>query len=275
MKKGNILIFALVVVIATLSLTIYLQKKTTPEPTVEETVKTLPQKPVKQAIVHYPVPTPTIEKETEKPLEIIPQPGLPKTLPPVEQSDVSIQEALKNLNIKAPLYKLILPENFIQRLVTTIDNLPEKRMPRAHLPFVPPNGRFITSGTADSPQTSSRNQERYNAYVQFLQSINQDQALKVYVHFYPLFQEAYEQLGYRNAYFNDRLINIIDHLLETPNPAEPILLAQPSVLYTYADPLLEKLSAGQKILLRIGPNHRRIVKETLQGYRDKLIDLTP
>jgi hypothetical protein len=100
-------------------------------------------------------------------------------------------------------------------------------------------------------------------------------ALKVYVHFYPLFQSAYEQLGYQNAYFNDRLVFVLDHLLATPNPPDPILLAQPAVLYTYADPSLEKLSAGQKVLLRIGQDQRFRIIKILDSYHQRLKRLHP
>jgi len=97
--------------------------------------------------------------------------------------------------------------------------------------------------------------------------------MKIYAHFYPLFQTAYEQLGYKNAYFNDRLVYVIGHLLETPNLPDPILLAQPAVLYTYADPLLEKRSAGQKILLRFGQEQRTKALTLLQSYKKKLTNL--
>lgn len=284
MKKINLLIFILIIIIAVLGLTILMQKTTPPPTTVlQEQPPAAPSKPVKQPIVHYPVPVqPAGEQaeenaaEQEQPEAItVPEPVLPETLPPVQQSDKSIQDALVNLKLKASLFKLVLKENFIQKLVATIDSLPEKRLPRANLPLVPPKPRFIVAGTADAPQTSSRNHVRYTPYVELLQQLPQDALLKIYVYFYPLFQTAYEQLGYRNAYFNDRLVNVIDHLLETPSPAEPIRLAQPSVLYTYADPLLEKLSAGQKTLLRIGPKNRDRVKLVLKSYRERLIKLKP
>lgn len=279
MKKINILIFILFVVVAGLALSIYFQNNSAPPP-LKQVTKTPPPQPVKQPIVHYPVPEKIPAQTEEQNLEKTavkpqPEPELPEVLPPVEQSDESIQDALHRLAIKDSYLKLILLENFIQRLVTSIDNLPEKRLPRAHLPIVPLKSKFITSGTTESPQTSRRNQARYNNYVQLLESLDSDLVVKTYVHFYPLFQEAYEQLGYRNAYFNDRLVNVIDHLLETPNPPEPILLTQPSVLYVYADPLLEKLSSGQKILLRVGPNHRQQIKKILKSYREQLVNLNP
>ena len=83
------------------------------------------------------------------------------------------------------------------------------------------------------------------------------QLTALYFHFYPLFQQAYQSLGYPNGYFNDRLVVTIDNLLATPDVNGPISLVRPNVMYQYADPKLEKLSAGQKLLVRMGPAQRR------------------
>jgi hypothetical protein len=252
------------------------------EETAQQATPPVATEPERKGIVHYPVPVPTTVAESVapaepelQPQEPVAQPVLPKKLPPVEQSDESFEEALTNLKLKKSLFKLILLENFIQRFVTTVDNLPEPKLPRTHLPLAPPRGRFIVAGTESSPQTSKRNWPRYDEYVQLLEKLDPQLTMKIYIHFYPLFQTAYEQLGYKNSYFNDRLVYVIDHLLETPDPAEPLLLAQPSVLYTYSDPLLERLSFGQKTLLRIGPERRSKIKTLLQAYRRRLVNLHP
>ena len=280
MNKTNLIIFILVIFLGALGLAIYYQTKPVQEQTIQDIQPILPPEPVKKPIVHYPVPEPVEEPEpllsektdsTEQ--KVTPQ--LPKVLPQVQDSDQSIQAALNSLFSIKITGKLLYLENFIQRFVATIDNLPEKRLPRAHLPLKAPGGKFLVAGTSDAPQTSSRNNKRYNAYLVLLESINDDRAIQIYTHFYPLFQKAYEQLGYQNAYFNDRLVFVIEHLLETPNPPDPIQLSQPAVLFTYADPNLEKLSSGQKVLLRIGQDQRMRTVNVLDRYRKKLTSLHP
>lgn len=285
MKKTNLLIFILLILIIALGLAIYLQYNPVQEQTITTEQPPLPPEPIKKAIVHYPVPqteadtpvstTPEKQEITEPEAKEKESPPLPEILPIVQESDRSIQQALESLLSGNALYKLLFMENFIQRIVATIDNLPEKRLPRAHLLVKAPGGKFIVSGTADAPQTSSRNNKRYTPYISLFESIDKELAIKIYIHFYPLFQSAYEQLGYKNSYFNDRLVFVIDHLLNTPNPPDPILLAQPSVLYTYADPTLENLSAGQKILLRVGQDQRLKVFKVLDQYRQRLTSLHP
>jgi hypothetical protein len=80
-------------------------------------------------------------------------------------------------------------------------------------------------------------------------------------------QEAYLELGYPDTNFETRVIEVIDHLLDTPNVAAPVDLTQPKVLYEYRDPVLEDRSSGQKILMRIGPEHATLVKAKLREIR--------
>jgi hypothetical protein len=92
----------------------------------------------------------------------------------------------------------------------------------------------------------------------------------LYRQFYPLFQRAYEDLGYPKAYFNDRLIAVIDHLLAAPRTPALVKLTQPKVLYEFADPELQSRSSGQKILLRMGNENAARVKAKLRELRAEL-----
>jgi hypothetical protein len=97
----------------------------------------------------------------------------------------------------------------------------------------------------------------------------------LYLQYYPLFQSAYQDLGYPNAYFNDRLIAVIDDMLLAPRPPEPVALTRPKVMYEYADPDLEARSAGQKLLMRMSLPEAAEVKERLRALRAALIAAAP
>jgi hypothetical protein len=86
----------------------------------------------------------------------------------------------------------------------------------------------------------------------------------------PLFQQAYEDLGNPNRLFNARLLEVIDHLLQTPDVREPVRLVRPSVYYKYADPKLESLSSGQKLLIRMGPENAGAIKAKLREIQAAL-----
>ena len=74
-----------------------------------------------------------------------------------------------------------------------------------------------------------------------------------------------------DGYFNDRLVEVIDHLLATPEVAGPIKLTQPGVFYQYADPSIEERSAGQKAMIRLGSQNAAIVKEKLRALRKEVV----
>ena len=77
--------------------------------------------------------------------------------------------------------------------------------------------------------------------------------------------------GFPGKYFNDRLMEAIDDLLATPELDAPAKLLRPRVLYEFADPDLETRSAGQKILLRMGPENAARLKAKLWEIRRELL----
>jgi hypothetical protein len=116
---------------------------------------------------------------------------------------------------------------------------------------------------------------RHPPYAQIADAIDAKALVAWYVRFYPLFQQSYRQQGYPDGYFNDRLVFVIDHLLETPELRGPVALARPGVLYEFADPALERRSAGQKLLLRSGPENERAIKAKLGEIRAALTGQEP
>ncbi len=70
-------------------------------------------------------------------------------------------------------------------------------------------------------------------------------------------------------------MEVIDHLLAAPEVQEPLRLVQPKVLYEYADPRLETLSAGQKILVRVGSENAAKLKAKLREIRGEVTGQMP
>ncbi len=163
------------------------------------------------------------------------------------------------------------PERIILRIVATVDNLPRHAAPARMMPVKPVAGRFATLGTGDAAVIAPENAARYTPYVRIAQAINAHKLVALYSRFYPLFQRAYRELGYPNKYFNDRLIEAIDDLLAAPELDGPVKLAQPKVLYEFADPDLEGRSAGQKIMLRMGRDNELKLKAKLRALRRELV----
>ncbi|HXR20427.1 MAG TPA: DUF3014 domain-containing protein [Steroidobacteraceae bacterium] len=188
-------------------------------------------------------------------------------LPPLETSDKPMHDSLADLLGAKSVDELIRADMLVRHIVVTVDNLPRKHLavelrPTKNLP-----GSFAVSGDDQSATIDSSNYQRYAPYVHLLQALNTQQFTTQYFHYYPLFQQAYESLGYPNGYFNDRLVATIDDALAAPDVRGPVALVRPNVMYQYADPKIEALSAGQKLMVRMGPDNEAVVKAKLRELR--------
>lgn len=168
----------------------------------------------------------------------------------------------------------LIDEQLARRVVATVDNLPRNTRIEQLRPLRAPETPFVVErevidATVGEERIvlSPENFARYDAIVGLLAGVDANTAAAVYRRIYPELQAAYEELGYPGRYFNDRVVSVIDHLLGTPEPEGALLLEQPKVLYRFVDERLEALSPGQKLLLRIGPEHARVVKQKLGEFR--------
>jgi hypothetical protein len=205
----------------------------------------------------------------------LPASGNQEALPPLNESDVPMQGSLADLIGKESVEQLIVPNDLIRHIVVTIDNLPEQKVAERLRPIKPAPGKFAVSGPEEAPVLNPANYERYKPMVQLILSTETQHLVATYTRYYPLFQEAYESLGHPPQYFNDRVIEVIDHLLATPELSGPIALAQPNVQYEFADSNLESRSAGQKVLLRMGKDNAAAVKAKLRELRSELVAQKP
>ncbi len=227
-----------------------------PEPVAEEAEEMEPARP------KHPV-------EIIDPVE--PVTGKLVTLPPLDDSDAYFRLALADV-FGSDLEPLLVKEALIDKVVATIDNLP-----RGHVAEkVRPVGRLkepfrVLMAEDDGPvYLNPDNYRRYEALVNLIAEADLDAVVEMYQRFYPLFQESYVRLGYPDGYFNDRVIEVIDHLLETPQPEEPVRLVRPHVLFEFADEELDALSSGQKLLVRTGRDNADVIKRVLTDLRERI-----
>jgi hypothetical protein len=231
-----------------------------PEPPVAVQAPAAPPAPAPQASAE-----PRIEHPIEAPST---PPAVP--LPALGESDSIVHEALAALLGATRFDALFRPQDIVRHVVATIDNLPRKNVSLRLSPVNPVPGTFRVVGPEGSVVIGVDNAARYTPYVSAMDAIDSAKLVAIYVRLYPLFQQAYAELGYPSRYFNDRLFEVIDHLLATPDVQGSIALVQPKVMYEYADPALQDLSAGQKILVRMGAENEARVKAKLREIKRAL-----
>jgi hypothetical protein len=155
----------------------------------------------------------------------------------------------------------------VRNFVVTVDNLARPKAAAERRPVRRTPGSPVVDTQGEQITLSEQNYSRYAPFVTLVQSADSKQLAEVYFRYYPLFQQSYEDLGYPGKYFNDRVVEVIDHLLETPVLQGPVRLTQPRVFYEFADPELEARSAGQKLLMRMGNENATKLKAKLRELR--------
>ncbi|MBO9746618.1 DUF3014 domain-containing protein [Xanthomonas phaseoli pv. dieffenbachiae] len=218
-----------------------------------------------------PQPTPA-GNEPRHPLQVPSADAADVAIPPLAQSDDAAWEALLTLVQDETALSIVLRKHLIERVVVMIDNLTQPSISRRASVLQAVSGDLQISSTDNQLMIDQANAARYAPYVTAFTSVDAQALARSYVRFYPLFQQAYANLGAPDRYFNDRVIDVIDHLLRTPQPAEPIGVRRDERgRYLFVDPSLESLSVGQKALLRLGPTQAAAVKAQLQRIRAALL----
>lgn len=217
--------------------------------------------------IRVPEPEPEIEAGTEI-VEPVPEDPPEAPLPTLVDSDPEVLEAAAALS--PALESLLIPEFVLSRVVTTVDALDSARVAPPMRPMTSVPGRFAVLEANGQAVISPENAERYAPFVAVIENIDTADLVAVYLRYYPLLEEAYRGLGEQDRYFNDRVVAILDHLLETPEPIGLIEVTQNEAVYEFVDPQLESLSVGQKALLRLSEEDRATLRQRMRALRDAL-----
>lgn len=231
-----------------------------PAPSVPATASTTPA----------PIEHPISEAQTS------PAPTSTAALPALGASDTAAASSLAALPGADGLAGLLLSQALIPHIVATVDALPRHSIGVSILPVRTPQGVFTVDTSTGQPLLDPKDYARYAPYMRIIDALDSRTLVTWYVHWYPLFQAAYRQLGYPQGYFNDRLIQAIDNLLAAPNvQTPPALVAMADGHYAFADPTWESLSVGQKLMIRVGPHNERTLKIKLNSIRTLLLGKAP
>ena len=197
---------------------------------------------------------------------------------PLADTESAVQDALVTLLGRDMVLRRLQTDRFAWRVAATIDNLAREHAAPRLWPVNPTEGRFSVDA---QNHIAAANAERYLPFVQMVEHTDPAAAAAMYRRLLPQLQAAYESLGYPGRSFHARLMEVIEHLLATPALAQPAPLTlidvkgsvpseRPWVRYEYADPQLESLSSGRKILLRLNPAQRHQMMVWLRRFRDQV-----
>lgn len=221
------------------------------------------------------LPTPPVDRQLEGPPEDSTPADAQAELPPLPalaDSDAELLESLSGLIGNDFVRRWVKPEFVIGRSVALVNSLdgdaPALRFRPLNTLDSEPATR--THADADPLLWTEADSQRYDVLVATLESVPPQAAAALYTRYYPLFQQAWEELGEPAPYFNDRLVDVIDHLLATPQVELPFEVQPYEGRLHFADPSLQEQSWGRKLLLRMGPSGAGRVKDWLRQFGNEL-----
>ncbi|KRG46262.1 hypothetical protein ARC20_05940 [Stenotrophomonas panacihumi] len=215
-----------------------------------------------------PAPAPAAAPAIAHP--IAPDAAADAAIPALGSSDGAVLSALAGVVGDDGALAILLRDHLVQRLVVMVDNLPQRSIAPRALAYRPLQDTLATATGDDQVQVldTAANARRYAPFVRAFVQADASALAGAYRRFYPLFQQAYVEVGPPQGYFNDRLVTVIDHLLQTPVPRQPLAVVPgANGKLRFADPSLESLSVGQKAVLRLAPEQAEAVKQQLRAFR--------
>ena len=192
-------------------------------------------------------------------------------LPRLNDSDSFVAEKISKLSSGTSLLGYLVDEQLVRRAVVLVENISRGQYPQTALPYKPiveemqvssDDGRLFTMEAASYT--------RFDAAVAAFVALDTEQAVGLYRLLSPLLQQAYAEIGFRDAEFEQALIKAIDAVLSAPEIEGPLQLVKPSVMYLYADTRLEELANMNKQLIRLGPENSARLKAKLREFKQAL-----
>jgi len=192
-------------------------------------------------------------------------------LPRLNDSDSFVAEKISELSSGTSLLSYLVDEQLVRRAVVLVENISRGQYPQTALPYKPiveemqvssDDGRLFTMEAASYT--------RFDAAVAAFVALDTEQTVGLYRLLSPLLQQAYAEIGFRDAEFEQALIKAIDAVLSAPEIEGPFQLVKPSVMYLYADTRLEELANMNKQLIRLGPENSARLKAKLREFKQAL-----
>lgn len=266
MRKGAAVV---VVVVLLAAATVYLGQPTE----IDHPSAAVPLAQPTAEVVRPAVPPEPSVRETG--FEVVSSEPEPELLPALSDSDSFVESWVAAQAGQEFSEALSWNSSLVQRLVATIDALPSAQLPPVLWPAQPPGGDFLVADGPEGQVISPLNKARYTPYLRVIEAIRPEALVQVYRRLQPLFQEAYQELGRGDVSFNDRLIEVLGHLMETPKPGSQPVIVPSEAVFIFTDIELESLSGGQKLLLRLGSDQSSIVLEKITELHKLLTDAPP
>ncbi len=206
-------------------------------------------------------------KRQSEPVEVSPAIA---ALPALGESDGLYRDQWAELWSNKLLLSWAETEQLVRKATALADNLAQGKIVRNLLGVFKPGSPFMVDlllpasgeeGSVDLYRLDPASYQRYTPLVNSIVSANTDQLLVFYVRLRPLFQAAYLELGYPEGHIDGVLLKALQNIQAAPVLDGEVRLIRPKVMYQFQDQKLEKRSALDKQLFRLGPENMRALQQ--------------
>jgi hypothetical protein len=233
-------------------------------PAATESAATLAQPGVdKEALV------PVTEEALVEPTASSPPEPVRPSLPPLEESDVAIRDALAAIPLGTPGQQYLLSSNIIERSSSALYLMSQGDVPYKLIPIARPKTPFPISDDGLKVTADASGFSRYDALSAWLRQLDAAAIVEAVEWLKPLFREAWSFYGEPADAFDFAVLNVLDSIITTPEiDLTEVPLIRKEAVWIYEDPDIEALSPLQKQIVRMGPDNALVVKAVAAQTRD-------
>lgn len=190
--------------------------------------------------------------------------GLPPVLP-MADGDALLRRLAAEGGASAELLSWLGVDGVLRRVAATVWMLARGDNPRPVLGFLELSGSFQVREEGNKVYVAEGSYARYDALSQALSSIDGARLGEYYLQLRPYFDSAFLEISSERR-FDEILSEAIARVMALPILEGPIELREQGALFRYADPPLEARPAGEKQLLRFGPQNLARLQGQLRRF---------
>src|SRR5688572_25916031 len=191
-------------------------------------------------------------------------------LPPLDETDEVVRQLVGKLSSNPTVAAWLATDGLIQNFALVTRQIARGESPANELGAIGPVAKYRVRTSRDDLFVDPGSYVRYDRHALAVSSLDARGTARLYATLKPRILDAYRRMGHPTGDFDPILERAIVEMLQVPVVRGEVELVPSGIVYAYADPRLQNLSASQKHLLRMGPSHVQSIQTKLREIADAL-----
>lgn len=156
----------------------------------------------------------------------------------------------------------------LRHLVAAAQLMAEGENVKPAVPFISIPGQFAVREEGDRLFIAQASYARYDVLMRVVGSIDAAAAGDAYVKLQPFIESAFAEIGRPGTAFGDVLSKAVRRVVQVKLLDGEVELVPKGAVYGFKDPEVEKLTSGEKQVLRMGPKHGALLQRQLRTFAE-------